>query len=130
MKKFLSAFAVVLFAAFTLTSCGNNDVEKVATILNETAEKLNGLEQGDFEGFQAIGQEMQTQLDQYKESTQELTEADYKTLAQGILNVSMASYKVAYDMPELSAEEQTEAINTMVPEFAKYKTLGEFISQQ
>lgn len=127
MKKVFSAIAAILFAAIALTSCGGNDVEKVVGIINDATEKINALEEGDTDGLDKVIEGMKPELEKYKESTQELTEADYTALATAIMNANAAMFHVAYGMPVPSAEETAEAVKNSAAELSEYKTLGEFV---
>lgn len=125
MKKILSAFAAVIFAAITLTSCGGNEVDKVAAIFNNAAEKISALTPGDTEGLQAIGEASQKELEQYKDSTLELTDADRKTLAKAAMNLTFATYKLYGMSNELSDEEKSQLVDQIAEELNEFKTLGD-----
>lgn len=125
MKKLFSALAVILFAAITLTSCGGSDVDKVVGIINDTAEKVKALELYDVDGQRSADENCTKELMQFKDSKQELTEADRKALFDAMWNY----YNAVLDCTKVSFSKRDYELYKMQLESAinKCRTLGDLL---
>lgn len=127
MKKILSAFTIVILATIALVACNSqSDIDKVAHIVNATAEKVSKLSVGDYAVLQATTEEMDSQLEAFVSSTEPFTDQSREALATAMVNLTIAHNKAVsgIDMQSL----KSEMISKTVALLDRYDTLGDFLA--
>lgn len=131
MKKLLSFSALLftIFVAVSFTSCQKGgDAEAVAKILNDSAEKIDA----EPAEFKTIKGECDKQLEQYVNSTEELTEETRADIIDAFLNAAVAGSKAVYGNAAVEAA-GSEFVSELKMAYNKYlgnaQTVGEIIHE-
>lgn len=131
MKKTLkmSAMMLTMIAVLFLSSCGsskasNNEVADVIKIIDNTTAQISKV--SDPAEIQQINEDVTAEISAYANSDVKLTDADREALAKATYEMGCEVFKAAgYDQDFPSFNDVKEG---MLPQLAKYETLGQFVT--